>query len=43
LTLLTFGCSTDHDYAILRTSPQEAHMVDAGDLMPAGTRLVTPI
>jgi len=42
LTLLTFGCSTDHVYAIVSTSPRTTHVIHAGDLVPAGTVLVTP-
>jgi len=34
--ILTFGCLTDHAYAIVRTRPRATHVV------PAGTRLVTP-
>jgi len=34
--------NTDHVYAIVRTSLQVTHMVRAGDLVPAGTVLVTP-
>ena len=41
LTLLIFGCPADHLYAIVRTSPRATHVVHAGDLVPAGTRLVT--
>jgi len=33
---------TDHPYAICRTSPQATNMVCAGDLVLAGTTLVTP-
>jgi len=33
---------TAHVYAIVRTSPRETHVVRAGDLVPAGTMLVTP-
>ena len=32
---------TDHVYAIFRTSPRATHMVCAGDLVLAGTTLVT--
>jgi len=32
---------TDQVYAIVRTSPRAAHVVRAGDLVPAGTMLVT--
>ena len=34
--------NTDHVYAIVRTSPQATNDVRAGDLVPAGTILVTP-
>jgi len=33
---------TDRVYVIFRTSPWATHMVCAGDLVPAGTTLVTP-
>ena len=33
--------NTDHVHAIIRTSPRATHMVRAGDLVPAGTVLVT--
>jgi len=33
---------TDHVYVIFRTSPRATHMFHAGNLVPAGTTLVTP-
>jgi len=33
---------TDQVYVIFRTSPRATHIVRAGDLVPAGTTLVTP-
>jgi len=33
---------TDHVYAAVRTGPWATHMVRTGDLVPAGTMLVTP-
>ena len=33
---------TDHVYAIVKTGPLATHVVRAGDLVPAGTMLVTP-
>ena len=33
---------TDHVYAIVRTGPRATNVVRAGDLVPAGTMLVTP-
>jgi len=33
---------TDHVHVIFRTSPRATHMFRAGDLVPAGTMLVTP-
>jgi len=32
---------TDHVYAVVRTGPWATHMVHTGDLVPAGTMLVT--
>ena len=32
---------TKHVYAIVRTSPRATHVVRAGDLVPAGTMMVT--
>jgi len=43
LSVLTFGCPTEHVYAIVRASPQATYVVHAGNLVPAGTRLVTPV
>jgi len=37
-----FRCPTDHVYALVRTSPWATHVFHAGDLVLAGTRLVTP-
>jgi len=34
---------TKHVYAIVRTSPRATHVVRVGDLVPAGTMLVTPV
>jgi len=34
---------SDHVYVIVRTDPRTTHVVCAGDLVPAGTRLVTPV
>jgi len=34
---------TDHVYAIVRTGPRATHVVRVGDLVPAGTMLVTPV
>ena len=31
----------DHVYAIVRTGPRATHVVRVGDLVPAGTMLVT--
>ena len=42
LNFFTFGCPTDHGYAIVRASTRATHVVHAGDLVPEGTRLVTP-
>jgi len=33
---------TDRVYAIVRTGPWATHVVRTGDLVPAGTMLVTP-
>jgi len=33
---------TDHVHAVVRTGPWATHMVRTGDLVPAGTMLVTP-
>jgi len=33
---------TDHVYAICQNRPWATHMVHTGDLVPAGTMLVTP-
>jgi len=33
---------TDHVYAVVRKRPRATHMVRTGDLVPAGTMLVTP-
>jgi len=33
---------TNHIYAVVRTNPRSTHVVHAGDLVPAGTMLVTP-
>jgi len=33
----------DHVYVIVRTDPRTTHLVRSGDLVPAGTMLVTPV
>jgi len=33
----------NHVYAIVRTGPRATYVVRAGDLVPAGTMLVTPV
>ena len=39
---LTIGGDIDHANVIFRTDPRATYMVLAGDLVPAGTTLVTP-